>query len=125
MRYVLKRPLMISSRLMPAIHFDGGWVNLQFTGRDDDGRMETELIIETDDGEIYNGVGPSSGCWADPDIADMMASTLDFLCAEAERYRYGTDDGEGRLFNDRTAEWAYHWDDELMMLRDELEARDE
>jgi hypothetical protein len=98
------------------------------------------FAVGTDsDGTIAYGHDLRLASGSSPDHAQAMATLIDFLAADGEKYRDGLnqphyDDvvtptseegqlkrtGDGYLFNEQTAEWAYQLSDELGSVREEL-----
>lgn len=110
----LHEPFKISSRLLPALHIEDGWLSLEHVGNDE-GRMVFRWYIDIPAGEfseadLKSGVGGAS-------IEEMFASLLSFLGAAAESYSYrlrtGRKGENEDLFPKAVMEWAYQNSDEI------------
>lgn len=82
---------------------------------------------------LYRSTDIGLGMGDEPNHVTAMRALVTFLEAEAETYRHAmsagaTDSesverrtGDGYIFNERTAEWAYMLDEQLALARLELE----
>jgi hypothetical protein len=120
----LSPPFLISSRLLPALHVGGAWIQIEHLGQDGQ-RPVFRWTIDLPDGSEHSAAdlkGPMIGAVR---LQDMFETLLAFLgaCAESRQVWPGHDEpGENaNLFPDAVGEWAEANSDELAMLQCELQ----
>lgn len=99
----------------------------EFDSRRDWSMIEKEVLISGDDLRL--------GSANDADHVEAMAALIDFLLSDAEKYREQSGrttntsaealmhrTGDTYTTNELAAQWAYHVDDELAVIREELRA---
>lgn len=117
MRYTLRDPWQISSRLMPAVTVGGAWLSIEPGPRNREGRTQYDIWIDLPDGGEYHVTDLRSGCGGG-DVREGMLSLLSFLYAAAESYP----DGENAdLFPPAVVAWADSCADDLTMLQLEID----
>lgn len=115
--YVLTSPLIISSRLLPAIQIGGATLSIDFAGYSDDNRCMTRFYVDTPDGELYDGEGPSMGVGQEYDPRECLGSALVFLSYDGERWPHAED---GFYYSGAVAAWASTHADDLSIAGMEL-----
>lgn len=115
--YVLTSPMIISSRLLPAIQIGGATLSIDFAGYSDDDRCQTRLYVDTPAGTLYDGVGPSMGVGQEYDPRECLGSALVFLSYDGERWPHAED---GFCYSGAVAAWASTHDDDLSIAGMEL-----
>lgn len=98
-------------------------LSVEPTGRDSfDNRVEYRWYVNTGTQE-FTGDRIRSGCGANVDLPDALASLFSFLIAFAEARQHGSPQSDGwDLFPDGLAEWATLLSDELTMAQLEIDA---
>ncbi len=118
---LLHSPFVIGSRLLPALRIGGAELSLEFIGVRQN-RCVWRWYIDLDGAE-YSAADLTSPA---DDTQAAFGSLLGFLGACAEAYHYCRNSGRESenldLFPLPVAEWAYRWDGELSMAREEIEA---
>lgn len=124
MRYTLKDPWIISSRLMPAVQVGGATLSLGDGPRNREGRTQYECWIDLPDGSEHEVTDLRSGCQGGS-VREGMTALLWFLGAAAEsrqyRERTGRQGESEDLFPPAVVEWAAQYSDEISMLQLEIE----
>lgn len=124
---ILHPPFQISSRLLPSLQIGNGTVSLKYERDNREGRMVFRWFIDIPEGEfseadLKSGVGGAS-------LQDMFGSLLSFLGAAAEAYDYtmrtGRESENEDLFPKPVMEWAYQNSDEITMILDDIEERED
>ena len=112
----LLSPIIITPRLMAGLKIGDSFVSIQDTGRNCEGRTIYRYHIDTPEFEYTNN-DLRSDIYGGT-LQEGLETLLAFLGACAE----SGDDGENSdLFPINVREWANHHDDELAMLRIDLE----
>lgn len=123
MKYEIKDPCCITSRLMAGIKIGDGYISIEPYKPTDDGRMRYHYYIDTEKFE-YGGKDLRSGVGGGDGLQGMLAALLDFLgaCAESRRYSRGKEDKSENygLFPENVGEWAEQNSDEIDMAAEEL-----
>lgn len=123
----LHPPFQISSRLMPALRIGDAWLSLNIGPRNNEGRIQYVIWIDLPNGSEHEVNDMRSGCGGGS-VQDGFANLLGFLSAAAESRRYregGHGDGENEdLFVPAVVDWATENDDEISMLRCEIEEQE-
>lgn len=123
----LKEPFKIAPRLLPCLEVEGATLSLEFVGCAEN-RMVFRWYVDLPDGQGFSGADLRSGAQG-ATTQQMFGTFLAFLGACAESYRWWMGKGMGPddkpenldLFPEPVAEWAYGADDELGMLRCQIE----
>ena len=110
MRYELKDPLEITSRLLAGFKAGDATVSLDIAGQDGDGRTAYRWFVDFDDGREFTGDDIKSGCQGG-NLADGLASLCSFLTAFANAHEHmwrwpGCESDCGDLFPADLADWA-------------------
>lgn len=102
---------------------DGDTINVRVLGRTESGRVTYGYSVWTNGAMLTAGNDVHSGVGDAADAAKGLDALVSFLGADAEKYMSVMDaDGDKDwIFNGRVAEWAYMHDDELSLLRLDLE----
>ena len=122
---ILHPPFIITARLLAGVQVGGAFLSIKFDGSTSEGRARYRYYIDGPDFEheandLKPGVGGGS-------LVRGMSDLLCFLSAAAESYRYGKctytgdPDDNSSLFPEVVTTWAYQNDDEITMLRLEIE----
>jgi len=129
----LKRPVIITSRLLPGVIVGGAFVSIEYAKRPGrDGRTRYQYHIDLPESERGERLSLSaddmqSGCQGGS-LQEGLTSLLSFLSACGESLSYATrteEPGENAdLFPAVLAQWAAQNSDELGALACELEERE-
>ena len=111
--YVLTSPMMISSRLLPAVAVGDAILSIEFAGYSDDDRCMTRLYIDRDHVALYSDAGPSMGVGQEYDPRECLGSAMVFLAHDGERWPHAD---EGWLYSADVAAWASIHADELSIM---------
>lgn len=121
---LLHNPIMISSRLMPAVKVGNSTISVELSDYRN-GRSAFTMYIDFADGSTFECDDLSS---PRESLQEALSSYLSFLSASADAYRYQISTGRSSdnidLFPPHVTEWAYQNSDELSMLSLELEEND-
>jgi hypothetical protein len=120
----LRAPLAISTRLLPAVQIGNAWLSLEPGGVVED-RLQWRYFLDVAGEEIGSGADLASAPQYTDDEEGTRAAfgaLLSFLTACAESYPGGEN---ADLFPTPVAEWACQHDDEIAMLREEIEGSDD
>lgn len=125
----LKKPFIISSRLLPALKIGNATVQLEYSKRPGAGgrtRYQWIIDIQTDTGEqTFTGHDLQSGCQGGS-LQEGFESLLSFLGAAAESLSYtrrtGRETDNADLFPAAVAAWADQNSDEISLA--EMEVRE-
>ncbi len=111
----LKHPFKISARLLPALEIGGAWIQLEHVGNAG-GRRVYRWTIDLPDGKEFSGSDLKSGVGVGgAKLQEVFVTLLCFLGAAAEG-------GSNRdLFPRAVVAWAMQNDDEISMLRCDIE----
>ncbi len=107
----LSAPFQIGPRLLPALRVADAWLSLSAGPRNAEGRTVYTYLIDIDGKKPCIGSDLKSGCQGGT-LTEGFCSLLCFLGFESE---------EDGLFPRRVSDWAKANDDELAMLRMEIE----
>jgi hypothetical protein len=125
---ILHAPFEISSRLLPALHIAGAWVQIEYCGGTDDGRQRYRYTVDLPGGCEHVGQDLASGVGGGSLLLGFQC-LLDFLSAAGESYGYHQRTGEPGenedLFPPAVAEWAWQNSDELDLTRLEITEMDQ
>jgi len=118
---LLHNPVMISSRLMPAVKVGDATISVELSGYHG-GRSVFTMYLDFADGTTFECSDLTS---PRESLQEALASYLSFLSASAEAYSYQMSTGRSSenidLFPPHVTEWAYQNSDELSILSIELE----
>lgn len=129
----LTAPIIISSRLLPAIEIGGAIISIGYSNRPGDAhRTRYKYYIDLPSSEDFpQGLeeeGEDLQTGSNHSLQSALESLLSFLSAAAESYRYCrfdwskiTEDDIASIFPRAIVEWAYQYSDELSMAAIELE----
>jgi len=122
-------PFIITPRLLCGLRVGNGFISIDFSrrpGRDGRTRYQYHIDVGT---QSHSADDLQSGCNGGS-LQQGMASLLAFLGAAAESYHYAMSnpgkrdpffETESDMFPSWVNEWAYQHDDEISMLRYQLE----
>jgi hypothetical protein len=125
----LHPPFQISARLLPALRIGDAWLHLEYSDRPGNGgRDRFHWTIDLPGGQEFSDDDLQSGVQGGT-LQETFGSLLAFLGAAAESYEWrmregGSEpdpDGSEHLFPPAVVEWAYQNDDEISLLRLEIE----
>ena len=121
---ILEHPIQISSRLMPAVVVGDAWVSAEQTSSTDHrGAPNWSIYVDLADGTEHVDTVSS---WHDH--REVIACALSFLgaCAESRDFteRTGIESEHADMFPETIGAWAQANDDELSMVRFEIEGDD-
>lgn len=122
----LNSPFVITSRLLPGLHFRDGEklseISITFDGTTGDGRARYRYYIDAP-GLEHTANDLKSGCGGGS-LQEGMESLLSFLsaCVESRNYsrRTGRDGENSDLFPDHVAQWAANHSSEIEMAHFEI-----
>ena len=125
MRYELRDPLLITSRLLVGFKAGDATVSLDTIGQDRDGRVAYRWFVDFEDGREFSGDDLKSGCQGG-NLADGLRSFCSFLSAFADANEYmgrnpGRESDFGDLFPADLAEWAMENSDDIYCIGCEVE----
>jgi hypothetical protein len=123
---ILHSPMLISSRLLPAIKVADCTISIKDMGLGIDHRHRYRYYLDFENGRLYTRADLRSGIVENsPAIAGMFSSLLAFLGACGESVNYATRNGgkgeNADLFPRWVGEWCAAHEDELGMLKVEIE----
>ena len=123
----LKSPFIITSRLLPGIKVNDGYISIEYEGKTSENRQRYRYWIDLPSGEftgndLKSGVGGGN-------LRSGMEGLLSFLNAAAESYKYRirnlrndwASSGENEdLFDEKVVEWSAANSDEIGILACEI-----
>ncbi len=117
MKYELKDPLEITSRLLVGFGAGDATVSIDIIGQQGDGRVVYRWFVDFKDGREFLGDDLKSGCQGG-NLADGLVSFCSFLSAFADAHEYlhcnlGRESDCGDLFPADLANWAMANSDEI------------
>ncbi len=118
----LRSPFQISSRLLPALHIAGAWMQLEYSRIPRrEGRTRYRWTIDLPNGESFSKDDLQSGCQGG-NLQEGFESLLSFLDAAGESYNYRGPDGENAdLFPPAVVQWAADNSDQIFLAFQGLE----
>lgn len=120
MSTTLRDPFFISSRLAPAVKVADATISIEYGEPTADGRIRYRYFIDFEGGVEHEGDDLKSGVGGGT-LKQGMESLLSFLAACGESNRPGRKGENADLFPPHIAEWCYENQDEIEMVRIQIE----